>query len=81
VRNFRAGDRFSPLGTSGRQKLKKFFIDHKVDRAERRNCPILVSRGGIIWVAGHRVGHAARIRAETRRVLKAELIYEARKDD
>jgi tRNA(Ile)-lysidine synthase len=81
VRNFRAGDRFSPLGTSGRQKLKKFFIDHKVDRAERRSCPILVSRGEIIWVAGHRVGHVARIRAETRRVLKAELIYEAGKDD
>jgi tRNA(Ile)-lysidine synthase len=80
VRNFRAGDHFSPLGTSGRQKLKKFFIDHKVERAERRNCPILVSRGQIVWIAGHRVGHAARIRDETRRVLKAELIYEARKD-
>ena len=30
VRNFRPGDRFSPLGMAGTQKLKKYFIDHKV---------------------------------------------------
>ncbi len=73
VRNFRAGDRFSPLGTSGSQKLKKFFIDHKIARAERRSCPIVLSQGDIIWVAGHRLAQLARVTSETRRVLKAEL--------
>jgi tRNA(Ile)-lysidine synthase len=73
IRNFRPGDRFSPLGMTGRQKLKKFFIDHKVSRAERKKCPILLSRNQIIWVVGHRLDNAVKIGSQTRRLLKAEL--------
>jgi tRNA(Ile)-lysidine synthase len=74
IRNFRPGDRFSPLGMTGRQKLKKFFIDHKVSRTERRKIPILLSRNEIIWVVGHRLDNAAKIGPQTRRLLKAELL-------
>ena len=73
IRNFRPGDRFRPLGSSGKQKLKKFFIDHKVSRVERARCPIVLSRDKIIWVAGHRLDHAVRIGPRTQRILKAEL--------
>jgi len=73
IRNFRPGDRFSPLGMTGRQKLKKFFIDHKVSRIERTRCPILLSRDEIIWVVGHRLDNAVKIGSQTRRILKAEL--------
>ncbi len=74
VRNRRRGDRFQPLGAAGSQKLKKFFIDHKVPPHERHRCPLLVSRDRILWVAGHRADERARVRTDTRRVLKAELI-------
>jgi tRNA(Ile)-lysidine synthase len=74
VRNLRAGDRFAPLGAGGTQKLKKFFIDRKVPRGQRRRCPLLVSRGRVLWVAGHRIDHSARLSPLTRRVLKAEII-------
>lgn len=74
IRNFRPGDRFAPLGLDGTQKLKKFFIDHKVPRDRRRRCPLLLSQGRILWVAGHRVSHCARLNDRTRQVLKAELI-------
>jgi tRNA(Ile)-lysidine synthase len=73
IRNFRPGDRFSPLGMNGRQKLNKFFIDHKVSRAERQKCPILLSRNEIIWVVGHRLDNAVKIGPQTRRILKAEV--------
>jgi len=73
IRNFRPGDRFSPLGMTGRQKLKKFFIDHKVSRTERTKCPILLSRNKIIWVVGHRLDNAVKIGSQTRRILKVEL--------
>ena len=73
IRNFRPGDRFWPLGSSGHQKLKKFFIDHKVTRIERAKCPIVLSRNKIIWVAGHRLDNEVRIDAQTKRLLKAEL--------
>jgi tRNA(Ile)-lysidine synthase len=78
VRNFRPGDRFSPLGTAGTQKLKKYFIDHKVDRTERRRCPLLISRGRLLWVAGHRLDNRAGLSRQTRRALKAELFLAKR---
>jgi tRNA(Ile)-lysidine synthase len=74
IRNFRAGDRFSPLGLSGSQKLKKFFIDHKISRPERRKCPIVLSRQRIIWIVGHRLDNYAKLGPQTRRILKAELL-------
>jgi tRNA(Ile)-lysidine synthase len=74
VRNFRPGDRFTPLGMTGTQKLKKFFSNNKIPRAERARCPLLISCGKIIWVAGHRVDNSVRVDTETRKVLKAELL-------
>ncbi len=80
IRNFRPGDRFSPLGLGGTQKLKKFFIDHKIARDQRRRCPLLLSKGRILWVAGHRISHDARLNRQTRQVLKAELILANRQE-
>ncbi len=74
VRNMRAGDRFSPLGVNGTQKIKKFFTDHKIYGQRRRMCPLLVCRNKIIWIAGHRIDNSVKIVTKTRRVLKAELL-------
>ena len=73
IRNPRPGDRFSPLGLSGTQKLNKFFIDHKVSSSDRATCPILLSQDKIVWVAGYRLDNFARIRSETKRVFRAVL--------
>jgi len=53
--NFRPGDRFLPLGVRGTQKLKDFFIDHKVPRFERPSVPLLISEERIAWVVGYRI--------------------------
>jgi tRNA(Ile)-lysidine synthase len=74
VRNFQPGDRFSPLGMTGSQKLKKFFNSNKIPRDQRAICPLLVSGGRIIWVAGHRLDNSVKVDADTRGVLKAELL-------
>lgn len=74
VRNLRPGDRFSPLGINGTQKVKKYFIDHKIPAPRRRSCPLLLSAGKIIWIAGHRIDNCARVVSATRRILKAELL-------
>jgi tRNA(Ile)-lysidine synthase len=74
IRNFRPSDRFSPLGLDGNQKLKKFFIDHKISRFDRAKCPIVLSQHRIIWVAGHRLDNFAKLSPQTRRILKAELL-------
>ncbi len=74
IRNFRPGDRFSPLGLGGSQKLKKFFIDHKISRLERAKCPIVLSQNRIIWVVGHRLDNSAKLAPQTSRILRAELL-------
>jgi tRNA(Ile)-lysidine synthase len=73
VRNLQTGDRFSPLGAGGVQKVKKYFIDHKVPRKQRAKCPLLVSAGQIVWLVGHRIAEAAKVTMTTTRVLKAEV--------
>lgn len=74
IRNFRPGDRFQPLGLNGIQKLKKFFIDHKIPRFERYKIPLVVSGKIIAWVAGYRIDERVKVTKETKRVIKAELI-------
>ncbi|MBW2603592.1 MAG: tRNA lysidine(34) synthetase TilS [Deltaproteobacteria bacterium] len=74
IRNFRPGDAFKPLGAGGTQKLKKFFIDKKVPRSERIKCPILLSRGRIIWVVGHRMDESVKVIPSTKNILKVELL-------
>ena len=74
IRNRRPGDRFSPLGTSGTQKLKKYFCDHKIPPRRRQSCPLLLSEDRIVWVAGERIDNTVKLTAATRRVLKAELL-------
>ena len=73
LRNFRQGDRFTPLGMTGTQKIKKFFIDKKVPRKERIRCPILLCREKIIWVAGYRIDESVKVKPTTKNVLNVEL--------
>ncbi len=74
IRNFRPGDRFQPLGTKGTQKLKAFFIDHKVPRFERPNIPLLISGERIAWVIGYRINEQVKVTEKTERVLRVEVI-------
>ena len=74
LRNFRPGDRFQPVGAKGTQKLKEFFIDHKIPRFERSKIPLLVSRERVAWVVGHRIDERVKITEKTERVLRIEVV-------
>ena len=74
LRNHETGDRFTPLGMQGSQKVKKFFINAKIARNQREGCPVILSRDRIIWVVGHRIDDGFKITSSTRNVLKVELL-------
>ena len=74
IRNFRPGDRFHPLGAKGTQKLKEFFIDHKVPRFERPNIPLVTSAEMIAWVVGYRIDERVKITEKTKRILKVTVV-------
>ncbi len=70
------GDRFRPLGAGGAQKLKEFFIDHRVPAGLRDKTPLVVSGPGgedIIWVAGYRIDERYRVDNTTTRVVELRL--------
>jgi tRNA(Ile)-lysidine synthase len=73
IRNFRPGDRFCPLGTKGSQKLKEFFIDHKIPRFERPAIPILLSGETIAWVIGYRIDERFKVTEKTKKILRIEV--------
>lgn len=56
------GDRFQPLGSGGTRKLKDYFIDIKLPRHRRRQCPVVTSGGTVVWLAGHRLDERFRVR-------------------
>lgn len=69
VRRRKEGDIFSPLGTEGRVKLKKFLIDQKVPREKRDSIPIVTCGNDIVWVGGLRPGHNYRVTEKTQNCL------------
>jgi tRNA(Ile)-lysidine synthase len=74
MRNFRPGDRFQPLGLKGTQKLKEFFIDHKIPKFGRPRIPLLISGEMIAWVVGYRIDERVKITEDTQRVLKVKVM-------
>ena len=70
LRSSNVGDRFRPLGLGGSKKLKKFFIDAKIPRSQRRRGPVLCSGEQIIWLVGLRLDDRVKVTANTDRLLK-----------
>lgn len=70
VRNFRKGDRFSPLGLKGTKKLKDLFIDLKIPKEQRYLIPLVIHKDKIIWVCGIRISEEFKITDDTKRILK-----------
>ena len=66
------GDRIALLGLAGKRKLAgDLFTDAKIAPALRPGWPVIVdaASGELLWVCGLAQAHAARITAQTRRVL------------
>jgi tRNA(Ile)-lysidine synthase len=74
LRNRRDGDWFQPLGMQGRQKIKYFFIDHKMPRCERNEIMLFVDQLSVIWIENIHLNDRVKITAETKNVLKLEIM-------
>ncbi len=74
IRNWKRGDRFRPLGLSGRKKLSDYFIDAKIPKQERKKIPLIFKDEDLIWIAGYQIHHDYRITEKTKRVLRIELL-------
>jgi len=66
VRPPRPGDRMQPLGMRGHRKLADVFNSLHIPAGARRNWPVVTSGEDVVWLAGLRIGHAARLTPSTR---------------
>jgi tRNA(Ile)-lysidine synthase len=74
IRSVRPGDRFQPLGMEGEKKVKDLFIDCKIPGYQRKRIPLLFKGDQLLWVAGLRIDHRLRLKPDTHRILRVELI-------
>ena len=54
IRTRRDGDRFYPHESAGSKKLKDYFIDNKVPRAERDGKLLVTAGSNVLWITGER---------------------------
>lgn len=73
VRSIRPGDRFQPLGMSGRKKVSDYLTDRKVASVYRDEIPVVCDRDGIIWLVGFEIADRVKVGGTTRKVLKFEI--------
>jgi tRNA(Ile)-lysidine synthase len=74
VRNRKDGDWFQPLGMQGRQKLKSFFIDHKITRKKRNEVILLADQQSVIWIENMHLSDRVKITPQTKNILEIEII-------
>ncbi|MBC2594453.1 tRNA lysidine(34) synthetase TilS [Ruficoccus amylovorans] len=71
IRQWRAGDRYHPLGAPGSRKLQDCFTDAKILVLERKQLPVVCSpTGNILWVPGLPPAESAKIGPHTQWALR-----------
>lgn len=73
IRQWKDGDRFTPLGMKGEKKVSDFFTDIKMDRLEKLKTPLLLSGNDIVCILGHRIGERYKLTPDTQNTLTIEL--------
>jgi len=55
LRTWQKGDFFYPLGMNTRQKVSDFFVNNKVSTDRKKNIPLLLNGGEIVWIGAFRI--------------------------
>lgn len=68
VRSRKEGDRYQPLNSPGKKKLKELMRAKGIPRSQRLRMPVFLSRGRIIWVLGLPVSEEFKVKPETKEI-------------
>jgi tRNA(Ile)-lysidine synthase len=70
IREWRNGDKFTPLGMSGSVKVSDYLNSLKVPSFEKKKKLLLTDGKDIIWIIGYRISEKFKVKPDTKRVLK-----------
>jgi tRNA(Ile)-lysidine synthase len=68
LRNWKAGDKFSPIGMKGSKKISDYLTQIKIPSSEKKNKLVLTNSGKIVWVVGFRIDDRFKITNKTKKV-------------
>lgn len=74
IRNWKEGDKFSPLGMNGTKKISDFLTDLKIPLHLKKNIKVLISNHKIVWVINYALGDKFKIQNSSKNILKIETI-------
>jgi tRNA(Ile)-lysidine synthase len=74
IRQWQEGDWFIPLGMKGKKKISDFLIDNKISLNLKKNIFLLTSKEATIWIINHRADNRFKLNANTKKVLKVEVV-------
>ena len=69
LRNRRAGDKILLSAVQGSKKLKDYFIDEKIPRADRDDILLLADGQSVLWVLGQRASDFYSVTKDTKQIL------------
>lgn len=72
LRKWQTGDRFTPFGMRGSQKISDYFSDHKYSLLRKEQAWLLCSDNDIIWLVGERSSDKYRIDSQTTSILQIQ---------
>lgn len=70
VRPWTSGDRFSPIGMSGTQKVSDLLTNLKYSSFQKRKVNVLLDRDKIVWVIGVRLSASYKVDVKSNDVIK-----------
>ncbi len=73
VRSRKKGDRISPIGMTGRKKIKDVCIDLKLVPEKRNDMAVFAEGNKVLWAAPYKRSNIAAVKKDTKRVLKIEI--------
>ncbi|RVU27067.1 tRNA lysidine(34) synthetase TilS [Sandaracinomonas limnophila] len=74
IRKYQEGDWFCPLGMNQKKLISDFLTDKKVPLLKKQETYVLLSKGSIVWVIGHRIDNRFKVTDKTEEVYILELI-------
>lgn len=80
LRTRRTGDEIVVTKAGGKKKLKDYMIDEKIPAGIRDDIFLVSDGNNILWVIGYRMSEAAKITANTKRIVKITVFKEEYKN-
>ena len=65
IRKYQEGDWFCPLGMNQKKLISDFLTDKKVPLLKKQDTYLLLSKGSVVWVIGHRIDNRFKVTDKT----------------